>query len=62
MTPLGYARLRAQLELLRTNGRSQITEQVADARRDGGLADNPALAEALEEQAQLEARIAELER
>lgn len=62
VSPTGYARLCSQLELLRSDGRRRVADRVAEARRDGALTDNPALAEALEEQAQIELRIAELER
>lgn len=61
VTPTGYARLCSQLELLRSDGRRRVADRVAEARRDGELADNPALADALEEQAKLELRIADLE-
>jgi transcription elongation factor GreA len=56
VTPDGYERLCAELEALRTDRRAALTEQLREAREDGGL-DNPVLFELLEEQAQLERRI-----
>jgi transcription elongation factor GreA len=61
VTADGYEQLRAELERLRTNGRAGISERLRDARGDGPLADNPALYDLLEEQVQLERRIAILE-
>ena len=51
----------AELERLRTNGRVEMSERLREAREDGHLANNPALYELLEEQVQLERRIAILE-
>jgi len=51
----------AELERLRTNGRVEMSERLREAREDGDLANNPALYELLEEQVQLERRIAILE-
>lgn len=61
ITAAGYAQLAAELELLRSDARRAIAERLRETRDDGDLADNPALFEALEEQAQLERRIALLE-
>ena len=61
VTAGGYEQLAAELERLRTNGRVEMSEQLREAREDGPLANNPALYELLEEQAQLERRIAILE-
>jgi transcription elongation factor GreA len=60
VTAEGFAQLHAELEELR-NDRSVLSARVERARADGDLADNPALYAALEEQAQLERRIAALE-
>jgi transcription elongation factor GreA len=61
ITAEGFEQLRSELDLLRTNRRPEISERLRDARADGDLADNPALWELLEEQAQMERRIAVLE-
>ena len=60
VTAAGYAQLCAELEALRTLGRQEMTEHLRDAREDGDP-DNPMLLDLLEEQAQLERRIALLE-
>jgi transcription elongation factor GreA len=57
----GYDRLCSELDTLRTEARQTLTEQLRDAREDGDLEDNPELGGLLEEQAQLEWRIALLE-
>jgi transcription elongation factor GreA len=57
----GYEQRRRELDALRTEARSELAERLREARQDGHLADNPALQELLEEQAQLERRIALLE-
>jgi transcription elongation factor GreA len=61
ITAEGFEHLRAELDVLRESHRTEIAERLRDAREDGALADNPALWELLEEQAQLERRIAVLE-
>ncbi len=61
ITAAGHAQLTVELEALRTTARSELSERLREAREDGDLSDNPALADALEEQAQLERRIADLE-
>lgn len=60
ITAHGFEQLRSELDLLCTNHRPEISERLRAARQDGDLADNPALWELLEEQAQLERRIAAL--
>jgi transcription elongation factor GreA len=60
VTADGYAELRAELEALRSDGRRELSERVREARSDGDLDDNPVLYDVLEEQAQLERRIAML--
>ncbi len=62
ITAEGYALLSAELERLRSHGRPELSERLHQARQDGHLSDNRALTDAFEEQAQLEARIATLER
>jgi transcription elongation factor GreA len=57
----GYAERSRELDLLRTEGRRELRERLRELRQDGDLAGNPALHDLLEEQAQLELRIATLE-
>jgi transcription elongation factor GreA len=61
VTAEGYERLCSELESLHSDGRRAMSERLREARADGHLNDNPALFDALEEQAQLERRIATLE-
>jgi transcription elongation factor GreA len=61
VTRKGYESLCFEVEMLRNDGRPELIERLRQARNDGDLADNPALYEVLEEQAQLEQRIATLE-
>jgi transcription elongation factor GreA len=61
VTAEGYGRLCRELETLRSEGRRAMSERLREARADGHLEDNPALFDLLEEQAQLERRIATLE-
>jgi transcription elongation factor GreA len=58
VTAEGYERLCSELEMLRTEGRRAMSERLREARADGDLEDNRALFDVLEEQAQLEGRIA----
>lgn len=61
ITRAGYEQLRSQIARLCEEARPQLSERLRQARDEGDLADNPALYEALEEQAQLEQQIARLE-
>ena len=61
ITAGGYEVLRAELEALRGHIGPELSERLRDARQDGHLADNPPLLDLLEEQAQLDQRIALLE-
>jgi transcription elongation factor GreA len=61
ITARGYEDLRAELETLRSGVAPELSERLRDARQDGHLADNPPLFDLLEEQAQLDRRIAVLE-
>jgi transcription elongation factor GreA len=61
VTAEGYDRVRAELETLHSEGRRAVSERLREARTDGHMDDNPGLFDALEEQAQLERRIATLE-
>jgi transcription elongation factor GreA len=57
----GYEQRSRELDVLRNEARRELSERLREARQDGDLADNPALNDLLEEQAQLELRIATLE-
>jgi len=57
----GLKRLEAELEELKTIGRQEIAEKIKEARSFGDLSENSEYDEAKNEQAILEARIAELE-
>jgi transcription elongation factor GreA len=61
VTADGYEQLRSELERLCADGRADMSERLREAREDGHLANNPALYDLLEEQVQLERRIAILE-
>jgi transcription elongation factor GreA len=61
VTAEGYERRRIELDRLRNEERRRLTELLRDARSDGTFEDNPALVDLLDEQAQLERRIATLE-
>ena len=61
ITAGGYEDLRVELERLRGGVGPELSERLRDARQDGHLADNPPLLDLLEEQAQLDLRIAILE-
>jgi transcription elongation factor GreA len=60
VTAAGYEQLEQEFLELTANGRRRMSERVRDARLDGDIADNPTLLELLEEQLQLESRIASL--
>jgi transcription elongation factor GreA len=61
ITADGLERLQRELEELRDFGRRDLAERFRSARHDGDVAENPALIGLLEEQGQLERRIAVLE-
>lgn len=61
VTAEGYERLCSELEILRTERRSAMSERLRETRADGDVEDNPALFDVLKEQVQLEQRIAALE-
>jgi transcription elongation factor GreA len=61
MSADGFEQRCGELETLRNDARRQLSDRLREARQDGDLADNPALVDLLEEQAQLERRIAVLE-
>lgn len=62
LTRDGYDRLKDELHTLTTAGRAEVAARLRDARSEGGaLAENSALADALDEAAALERRIAKLQ-
>ena len=61
MSAEGYEHLCRELDTMREIGRRELGERMRDARGDGDLADNPTLQDLLEEQVQLERRIALLD-
>jgi transcription elongation GreA/GreB family factor len=62
VTAGGSDQLRSELEALRTDGRRQMSERLREAREHGQRGRSPALYDLLVEQAQLERRIASLEK
>jgi transcription elongation factor GreA len=61
LTDEGLKKLQDELENLRTVGRTEIAEKIKVARGYGDLSENSEYDEAKNEQAKIEARIAELE-
>jgi len=57
----GYEKLEAELRDLKTRGRKEIAEEIAEARAKGDLSENAEYDAAKEAQGMLEKRIAELE-
>lgn len=57
----GLQKLKEELEYLKTTKRKEIAEAIKTARAFGDLSENSEYDEAMNEQAQVEARIAELE-
>jgi transcription elongation factor GreA len=62
LTKEGLEKLKAELETLRTTGRTDIAEKIRVARGYGDLSENSEYDEAKNEQAKIEARIVELEK
>ena len=62
LTKAGLEKLKAELEFLRTQGRTDIAEKIRVARGYGDLSENSEYDEAKNEQAKIEARIVELEK
>jgi len=62
LTREGYERLKAELDHLIRVKRPQVAKRLREAREFGDLRENAEFAAAKEEQAYVEARIAELER
>lgn len=61
LTKEGYAKMKAELEHLRSVERSSITAQIAEARDKGDLSENAEYDAAKEAQGMLEMKIAKLE-
>jgi transcription elongation factor GreA len=61
LTPEGLARLKDELELLSTDKRREVAERIKEAREFGDIAENAEYDDAKNEQAMLEARIAQLQ-
>lgn len=61
VTEDGLNKLNAELETLKTQGRADIAEKIKIARGYGDLSENSEYDEAKNEQAKIEARIAEIE-
>ena len=61
LTDEGLANLKAELEKLKTEGRTDIAEKIKIARGYGDLSENSEYDEAKNEQAKIEARIVEIE-
>jgi transcription elongation factor GreA len=61
LTPEGLANLKAELEHLSTTRRREVAARIKDAREYGDISENAEYDDAKNEQAMLEARIAQLE-
>ena len=61
LTPEGLANLRAEYERLSTTGRREVAARIKEAREFGDISENAEYDDAKNEQAMLEARIAQLE-
>ncbi len=62
MTQEGFDRLRAEIDNLKTNGRSEAAKAIAEAREKGDLSENAEYDAAKDAQGLLEAKINELEK
>ena len=61
LTPQGHKKLKAEIDLLSTVKRREVAERIKQAREFGDIAENSEYDDAKNEQAMLEARIAQLE-
>jgi transcription elongation factor GreA len=61
LTPEGLANLKAELDLLATTRRREVAARIKEAREFGDISENAEYDDAKNEQAMLEARIAQLE-
>lgn len=62
MTQEGYDKLSAEIDELKTNGRSEVAKAIAEARDKGDLSENAEYDAAKDAQGHLEAKINELEK
>jgi len=62
MTQEDYARLKAELDEMKTTGRSEAADAIAEAREKGDLSENAEYDAAKDAQGMLEMRISELEK
>lgn len=62
LTPEGYKRLKEELDKLKTTGRSEAADAIAEAREKGDLSENAEYDAAKDAQGMLEFRISELEK
>ena len=61
LTPQGYEKLMGEIEHLRTTKRREVAERIKEAREFGDISENAEYDHAKNEQAMLEARIAQVE-
>jgi transcription elongation factor GreA len=61
LTPEGLEKLKEEIDFLQTDKRREVAERIKEAREFGDISENSEYDEAKNEQARLEARIAELE-
>ncbi|TVR84893.1 MAG: transcription elongation factor GreA [Saprospirales bacterium] len=62
LTQAGYDKLKAELEDLKSNGRSEVAKAIAEAREKGDLSENAEYDAAKDAQGMLEMKINELEK
>lgn len=62
LTKSGYEKLKAEIEDLKTNGRSEVASAIAEARDKGDLSENAEYDAAKDAQGMLEMKINELEK
>lgn len=62
LTPEGYEKLKKELEVLKTDGRSEVASAIAEAREKGDLSENAEYDAAKEAQGLLELKINEMEK
>jgi transcription elongation factor GreA len=61
LTREGFEKLKAEIDLLRTDKRREVAERIKEAREFGDISENAEYDHAKNEQAMLEARISQLE-
>ena len=61
LTPEGLDKLQGELELLQTEKRREVAQRIKEAREFGDISENSEYDDAKNEQAMLEAKIAQLE-